>query len=124
VGRLLAAAIEEHHDERGVVFPTPIAPYHVSLTALNTQDQEVTVAAEALYDELQGVGVQVLYDDRRESAGVKFNDADLLGLPVRLVVSPRNLRQGVVEVERRSESEAATVPREQVLATVQELLSD
>ena len=124
VGRLLSAAIEQHHDERGIVFPAPVAPYHVSLTALNIGDSEVVEAADALYAKLLDDGVQVLYDDRDESPGVKFNDSDLLGLPLRLVVSPRTLRQGVVEVKARSDSEATTVPRDQVVERVRELLSD
>ena len=93
------------------------------LTALNVENPEVASAADALYDELQKAGVEVLYDDRTETAGVKFNDADLLGLPVRLVVSPRNLKQGVVEIKRRSESEAVTVPKDEVVGKVKELLS-
>ena len=123
VGRLLAAAIEQHHDDNGIVFPTAIAPYHVCLTALNLDDADVTEAAESLYQEFDSAGVQVLYDDRLESPGVKFNDADLLGMPVRLVVSARNLRQNVVEVKRRSETEAGTVPRDEVVGKVEELLS-
>ena len=123
VGRLLGAAIEQHHDDAGILFPTPIAPYDVSLTALNVQDDEVAAAADALYGNLRDAGVQVLYDDRPESAGVKFNDADLLGLPIRLVVSPRNLKQGVVEVKRRADSEATTVPAAEAVPKVKELLS-
>ena len=122
VGRLLAAALERHHDDKGALFPTPIAPYDVNLTALNAANPEVAQAAEALYEELQGRGVQVLYDDRDESPGVKFNDADLLGLPVRLVVSTRNLGQGVVEVKRRSDPDATTVPMAQVADEVAKLL--
>ena len=123
VGRLLAAAIEQHHDDKGVIFPAPIAPYQVSMTVLNVQDEEVTAAADAIYEELMAAGIEVLYDDRQESAGVKFNDADLMGLPVRLVVSARNLKNGQVEIKRRSESEANMVPRDQVAAAVGELLS-
>ena len=123
VGRLLGAAIEQHHDEKGVVFPAPIAPYQVSLTAINVENEEVAAAAEALYSELKDADVQVLYDDRVESAGVKFNDADLLGLPVRLVVSARNLKQDVVEVKRRSDDKAVTVPRDQIVGKVKELLA-
>ena len=123
VGRLLAAAVEQNHDEQGMVLPAAIAPYEVWLTALNVEREEVAQAAEALYEELQAEGIQVVYDDRPESAGVKFNDADLIGLPVRLVVSPRNLGQNVVEVKRRAESEAGTVPREQVVDMVKETLS-
>ena len=123
VGRLLAAALEQNHDDMGMVFPPAIAPYQVWLTALNVEKEEVARAAEALYDGLRDDGVQVLYDDRSESAGVKFNDADLLGLPVRLVVSPRNLKQDVVEVKMRTDPEAATVPTDQVVARVKELLA-
>ena len=123
VGRLLAAAIEKNHDERGVVFPASIAPYGVWLTALNVERDDVARAADALYQTLQEDGVQVLYDDREESAGVKFNDADLLGLPVRVVVSPRNLRQNVVEIKPRSESEAVKVPQDDAVQRIKELLA-
>ena len=122
VGRLLAAAVEQSHDEKGIIFSPAIAPYDVCLTVLNVEKEEVADAAESLYQSLQDANVQVLYDDRSESAGVKFNDADLLGLPVRVVVSPRNLRQGVVEIKRRSASDAATVPSEEAVARIKELL--
>ena len=123
VGRLLAAAVEQHHDESGIVFPVPIAPCHVSLLALNVGNAEVARAAEGLYHELQEASVEVLYDDRSESAGVKFNDADLWGLPVRLVVSARNISHNAVEVKRRSDSQVATVLRDEVVGKVKELLS-
>ena len=123
VGRLLAAAVEQNHDENGIVFPGPIAPYDVALTALNVENAEVAEAADAIYEELTSEGLQVLYDDRTETAGVKLNDADLLGLPLRLVVSPRNLRQNVVELKRRSEGEAQTVDRNQLIPKVKELLA-
>ena len=122
VGRLLAAAVEQNHDDKGIVFPTSIAPYQVALTALNMQDAKVVAAAEDLYQRLRDASIQVVYDDRAESAGVKFNDSDLLGLPVRLVVSPRNLQQDVVELKLRSDSQAVTVPTDQVLDKVRELL--
>ena len=122
VGRLLSAAIEQHHDEAGILFPAPIAPYEVSLIALNAQDAKVAAAADELYGDLCEAGLEVLYDDRAESAGVKFNDADLLGLPVRLVVSPRNLARDVVEVKRRSDSDARTIPSAATVSTVQEML--
>lgn len=122
LGRLLAAAIEQHHDDDGMVFPLPIAPYQVMLIALNVEDQEVTAAAEALYQELQQSGFEVLYDDRTESAGVKFNDADLIGLPLRLVVSARNLREGAVEVKSRSSKKAHVVQRGKALAKVREIV--
>ena len=122
VGRLLAAAVEQHHDEMGMVLDPSIAPYHVSLIGVNVERQEVAETAERLYEELTGQGVEVLYDDREESAGVKFNDADLLGLPLRIVVSPRNLKRDAVELKLRTSSEAEMVPLDSAVARVRELL--
>ena len=111
VGRLLAAAIEQNHDDKGIIFPAPIAPYQVHLVGLNLTDSNVAQAADELYSRLCRDGVETLYDDRpEEAAGVKLNDADLLGLPVRMVVSPRNLGKGSVEIKLRAEKEAALVP--------------
>lgn len=123
VGRLLGAAIEQNHDENGMVLPANIAPYDVSLVALNMQNESVAESAQALYDKLRNAGLEVLFDDRNESAGVKFNDADLLGLPVRLVVSQRNIRDGVVEVKRRTSSDAETVAVGEVAANVKAMLA-
>lgn len=123
VGRLFGAAIEQHNDDKGMIMPTPIAPYDVSLVGLNVENPEVSEAAEALYEQLQQAGIDVLYDDRAESPGVKFNDADLLGLPVRLVVSPRNLKQNVIELKVRSEADAVTLAPDEVVARVKELLA-
>ena len=124
VGRLLAAAIEQNHDEKGMVFPAPIAPYQVHLVGLNLADDRVAAAADQLYRDLWSQGVETLYDDRIEAAaGVKLNDADLLGLPLRLVVSPRNLNNGLVETKGRQESEPSLVPADQAVEVVRERLS-
>ncbi|MBM3948607.1 MAG: proline--tRNA ligase [SAR202 cluster bacterium] len=123
LGRLLAAAIEQHHDEKGAILPAPIAPYHVWIAALNVESPEVAQAAEALHGALEREGVEVLYDDRPESAGVKLNDADLVGLPVRVVVSPRNLKQGVVEVKERASPDAIRVAVGEAPAKIKELVS-
>ena len=110
VGRLLAAAIEQNHDDNGIVFPAPIAPYQVHLVGLNLSDESVAKEAESLYELLESQGVEVLFDDRPDqTAGVKLNDADLLGLPIRLIVSPRNLRNGTVEMKVRGQDEADLV---------------
>ena len=125
VGRLLAAAVEQNNDEKGIVFPAPVAPYQVHMVGLNLTVAEVSTAAEKLYQELESTGVEVLYDDREDAAaGVKFNDADLMGLPLRLVVSPRNLKNGMVEVKGRSETEAGSIPLDDVLAEVAKRLAD
>ena len=123
IGRLLAAAIEQNHDDKGIIFPPPIAPYHAHLVALNLADSSVQQAAEQLYQGLRNAGIETLYDDRpEEAAGVKFNDADLMGLPVRLVVSPRNLKQGAVELKARWDTEATLVPAEEVAQRVAKLV--
>ena len=121
--RVLAAAIEQNHDDKGVIFPAPIAPFQVHLIALNADDAEVSKQAEALYAELEAAGHEVFFDDRLESAGVKFNDADLLGFPVRVVVSPRNLKSGVVEIKRRRDADATQAAPDAVERTVAELLA-
>ncbi|MFQ6029737.1 MAG: proline--tRNA ligase [Dehalococcoidia bacterium] len=123
VGRLLAAAIEQNHDDKGIVFPAPVAPYQAHLVGLNLTDEAVAQAAEQLYQSLWDQGIETLYDDRPDQgAGVKLNDADLLGLPIRLVVSPRNLRNGMVELKGRQEEEATMVPLDQVAEAVQSKL--
>ena len=123
VGRLMAAAIEQNHDDKGIIFPTPIAPYQAHLVGLNLAQPEVAEAADALYEELWDQGIECLYDDRTDqSAGVKFNDADLLGLPVRLVISPRNLQQGAVEMKGRTEEEAKMVPLDRVVQDIRQRL--
>ncbi len=123
VGRLLAATVEQTHDEAGMVLPESVAPYKAWIAALNVEREDVAAAASALYDDLVEAGVEVLYDDREESVGVKFNDAELLGLPITLVVSPRNINRDVVEVRRRAGGEPTLVPRTVVAEYVQTLLS-
>jgi len=112
--RLLAAVIETHHDEQGIVWPPACAPYQVHLLGLNLNTPEVAEQAESLYRNLQGRGVAVLYDDRDASAGVKFNDADLMGLPLRVTVSSRSLQQGGVEVKWRAQQERRVLTFEEL----------
>ena len=126
VGRILAAAAEAHLDDAGLAWPVAIAPYDVHLVGIGLdRDAEAAADAEALYAELRDAGLEVLFDDRDERPGVKFNDADLLGVPVRLTVSSRNTKAGAVEVKARDTSigdaEAESVPRAEVLARVHAL---
>ena len=114
VGRLLASVAEEHHDEAGLVWPASIAPYTVHLVALKGGQE----AADSIHDELEAAGIDVLYDDRGESAGVTFNDADLLGFPIRLTVSKRSLEAGGVETKLRHETERGSVARGDVVQWV------
>ena len=123
LGRLLAGTIEQHHDDKGIVFPVPVAPYHVHLVGLNLNNESVRETADDLYGQLWAAGIETLYDDRTESPGVKFNDADLLGLPLRIVVSPRNIKQGSAEFKLRSDEETTLVPLEEVMAKAREMLA-
>jgi len=124
LGRLLAAAIEQNHDDKGIIWPLPIAPYHIYLCPLYLENPEVASTAESLYAELEAQGLEVLFDDRNESPGVKFNDADLLGIPVRVIISPRTLESNSVEIKKRSEKETELVPVERVAARLKKLMRD
>ncbi len=104
VGRLAAAVCEAHHDDYGPIWPISIAPWQVQLCALRSDDSEVRAYADKLYEDLQAAGIEVLYDDRPVSAGVMFSDADLSGIPVRVVVSPKGLKNGTVELSKRDKS--------------------
>jgi prolyl-tRNA synthetase len=120
-GRLLACVAEEHHDEYGLIWPISVAPYHVHIVALSGKGaDDVKDTAERLYQDLLAAGVEVLYDDRAESPGVKFNDADLIGLPIRLTVSGRSLQQGGIEFKRRDSQAKTIVPQDQIIARVKE----
>lgn len=117
VGRLLACIAEEHHDERGLIWPVTIAPYDVHLVSLAIEGQARAVA-EDLYGQLQAEGIEALYDDREGTPGVKFMDADLIGLPLRITVGERSLAKGGVEIKRREAKEAALVSVGAVVAAV------
>jgi prolyl-tRNA synthetase len=112
IERLLAAVIEENHDEAGIVWPAELAPFDVHIVAIQPDKEGVRETADRLYEELKAGGLTALYDDRDETPGVKFNDADLLGAPMRVTVSPRNLAQGSLEVKRRTEAQPRLIPVE------------
>ena len=121
--RLLAAVVEANHDEAGIVWPRSLAPYDVHMVAIQPDKPDVREVAERLYEELGDSGIPVLYDDRDETPGVKFNDADLLGMPLRVTVSPRNLEKGVVESKGRTDAESRTAAIEDAVGAVREALS-
>ncbi len=120
IGRILATVVEQNHDEKGITWPFSIAPYQVALVGLDLEREEHRRAAEQLYEDLCAAGVEVLYDDRAESAGVKFNDADLIGLPIRAVVSRRSLKNGGVELTMRSSRESRVVAMEEAVGVIGE----
>ncbi|MBN1255582.1 MAG: proline--tRNA ligase [Deltaproteobacteria bacterium] len=112
VGRTAAAAIEQNHDEDGIIFPFAIAPFHVLIVPVNNKDAQVMGAAEDLYRHLSEEGAEVLLDDRDERPGVKFKDADIIGIPLRLTVGEKNLKQGKVEIKVRRSGEITVVALE------------
>ncbi|MGD2155964.1 MAG: proline--tRNA ligase [Anaerolineales bacterium] len=121
-GRLLASVVEEYHDEQGLILPITIAPYHIHLVMLPGKGDEgqVEETANLVYQNLRKVGVEVLFDDRDESPGVKFNDADLIGNPIRLTVSQRSLEQNGIEFKRRDLQDRIVIPMDEVISKVKE----
>lgn len=121
IGRTMAAAVEQHHDEEGIVWPLAISPFEVEVVSLNPSDDSTRAAADAVYEELERAGFEVFYDDRDERPGVKFKDADLLGFPIRVNVGGRALKEGKIEVVSRRDRSVRSVLREQALAAVRSL---
>jgi len=117
-GRLLACVAEEHHDDKGLIWPVTIAPYHVVLIWLPSDSAETQATAERVYEMLRAGGIEVLFDDRKATPGVKFADADLIGLPLRVTVADRSLAKGGVELKRRDREDRAIVPESELLAAV------
>ncbi len=124
LGRLLAAAIEQNHDDKGIVWPMAIAPYHIHLCPLYKEGSQVAAVADKLYDELIDMGMEILYDDRQESPGVKFNDADLLGMPIRVTVSPRSLEKDSIEIKRRNADKPELMPQEGIAARLAKMVKE
>ena len=124
VTRIVGAAIEQNHDDKGIIWPDPMAPFTVAVIPLGMQKSEaVRDAAEKLYAELSGAGVEVLMDDRGERPGVMLADQELIGIPHRVVIGDRGLKEGVVEYQHRRDAEATKVPLAQVAAFVRERLA-
>ncbi len=124
VGRLAASVCELHHDDYGPIWPMSIAPWQVHLCCLRADDAEAKTYADNLYDELQKEHIEVIYDDRNVRPGVMFSDADLLGVPIRLVVSPRNMKESVVELSTRDKSIQDKIALDETVQTVKELIAE
>ena len=122
VGRAMAAVAETHHDENGLVWPMGIAPYEVVLTVVKVDHEESMGCAERLYDELRAAGVDVLLDDRDGRPGVKFADAELIGIPLRVTIGPRGLENSIVELTARADGERHDVPVDDVVARLVDLV--
>jgi len=124
IGRTAAAAIEQNHDDDGILWPAPIAPFHVSLVRLGKGDDESKDVCEDIYAKLRAAGIEVLYDDREERPGVKFKDHDLIGNPVRVAVGGRGLKEGIVEVKKRTDGKEGVqkVPVADAVDTIESLV--
>ena len=118
VGRAMATVAETHHDDNGLVWPMAIAPYEVVLTVVKVDHAESMAVAESLYEELRGAGIDVLLDDRDGRAGVKFADAELVGIPLRVTIGSRGLESETLEVSSRKTGEQTNVPLKEVAAYV------
>jgi len=118
--RVAAAAIEQNHDRDGIIWPGSIAPFDIEILPLNMKDKETVKVAEKLYSDLAGDGIEVLIDDRDERAGVKFKDADLIGIPTHIIIGEKNLKDGNVEIKDRKTKETVKVPIHNVVNTVKQ----
>lgn len=124
VSRILAAVVEEHHDEKGILWPRAVSPYEIHLLTVNESDALTRKVAEELYESLRREGREVLYDNRNERAGVKFHDADLIGIPVQVILGERNLRQGLVDVRTRKDGQSHLTGVEEVAGRIKECLKE
>jgi len=124
VGRTVAAAIEQNHDDEGIIFPIPIAPFEVVILPLQMHETEVLEAAEKIYKELSEEGLDILIDDRDMRAGIKFKDADLIGTPIRVTLGTRNLKTGQVEMKIRAESESSLIPLQDASRVIKEKVKE
>ncbi len=124
ISRIVAAAIEQNHDDDGIIFPPPMAPYTVIITTVGARSDEIDSAAESVYRTLWDNGIDTLLDDRNERPGVKFKDADLIGIPIRITIGKKALAEGKVEMRNRKTREMALAPIEDVLTAVTGLIDD
>lgn len=124
VSRILAAVVEQNHDDNGIIWPMPIAPYQVHMTVLHIDNEEVMAAADQIYDQLRDAGVEVVMDDRDAGFGAKFNDADLIGIPVRLTLGSRGISNGNVEVKWRHEDDSRDIAVDDVADEVETMVAD
>ena len=122
IGRTVAAAIEQNHDDKGIIFPRPIAPFDVIISLLDERDKELCQVADDLYSALNSQGIDVLLDDRKERPGVKFKDSELIGIPVRVTIGKKFKKTGEIEITPRATGETVNVSKEQAVSSVRELL--
>jgi prolyl-tRNA synthetase len=122
ISRTAAAAIEQNHDKKGIIWPLSLAPYQVHVIPVNDQSERVMITSELIYGTLSNFGAEVLIDDRSERPGVKFNDADLIGIPYQIIVGDKNLAEGLVELKERRNGKIQKVTTEEVIDLVKKLV--
>jgi len=122
ISRMVAAAIEQNHDANGMIWPLTIAPFHVLVLPINDKEEKLRDAAAKLYQDLQRAGVDVMLDDRDERAGVKFKDADLIGIPLRVTIGAKGLDKGCIELRTRRDGKTVEVPLGEAVKTLQSII--
>ena len=122
IGRTVAAGIEQNYDEDGIVWPMPLAPYHVIITPVNVNQKDIMDAAENLYNSVMAEGIEVIFDDRDERAGVKFKDADMIGIPIRITIGQKNLSQGNVELRIRKTGKNELYPLQDIVQKIKQII--
>jgi len=119
ISRTMSAIVEQYHDEYGIIWPLIVAPYHVIITVINYNDEEQRVLGERLYEDLRNRGLEVLLDDRKERPGVKFNDRDLIGIPIRITVG-RRAAENIVEYSLRKDGKNIEIEEDQIIAKIED----
>ena len=121
VERMIAAVVEQNHDDKGIIWPMNIAPYKVCIVLISNKDEKQKQIAEQIYTELQNMGIETILDDRDERPGVKFNDMDLIGIPLRITVG-KKVEEGLIELKQRKETESELVKLEEIKETIKKFL--
>jgi prolyl-tRNA synthetase len=124
ISRMMAAAVEQNHDANGIIWPIAIAPFHVLILPINYKDEKLRAAADKLYRDLQQRGIDVLLDERDERPGVKFKDADLVGIPLRVTIGAKGLEKGCIELRTRREGKTDEVPLAEAVQKIRSLIGE
>jgi prolyl-tRNA synthetase len=123
VSRLISAIIEQNNDDQGIIWPKEVTPYQVLVLPLDVTNSQIMQEAIALHDQLTGLGLDVLLDDRDERAGIKFKDADLIGVPISVIIGKKSLEEKNIELKNRKDKSAQLIPKEDLVKTILKLVS-
>ncbi|MCX5694056.1 MAG: His/Gly/Thr/Pro-type tRNA ligase C-terminal domain-containing protein, partial [Candidatus Omnitrophica bacterium] len=123
VSRLISAIIEQNNDADGIIWPQEVSPFEIMILPLDTTNQELMQAANSLYQELKNSGLDVLFDDRNERAGVKFKDADLIGVPLSIVIGKKSIEENNIELRIRKDKSTQLIPKEDIVKIIKKLVA-